>query len=55
MTGAICEQTVIALGQRGWKRQPVGGAMRSGGEPGMPVSLRFSPLIDGNEFMSPTV
>src|SRR5438477_90008 len=30
--------------QRGWKRQPVGGEIRSGGEPGIPLSTWRGPL-----------
>ena len=31
------------FGQRGWNRQPDGGATMSGGDPGMPVSRFFAP------------
>ena len=55
VSGATFEQIGMALGQRGWKRQPGGGATRSGGEPGMPASLCLVPLMDGKEFISPSV
>src|SRR5690606_19845124 len=37
--GSSVRQRSMAWGQRGWKRQPVGGAMREGGSP-VPVSSR---------------
>ena len=42
-------------GQRGWKRQPLGGAARSGGEPGMPTRRCSGPVSGGNDSMSPRV
>src|SRR4051794_24140742 len=37
----------VQWGQRGWKRQPLGGCRRSGGEPGMPVRCSSGPLSGG--------
>ena len=42
-------------GQRVWKRQPLGGAERSGGEPGMPVIRSIGPVSGGNEVSRPCV
>jgi hypothetical protein len=55
VAGAVWAQMGKARGQRGWKRHPVGGFTRLGGEPGMPVSLFFSPLMEGKEFIRPRV
>jgi hypothetical protein len=55
VNGGIFEQIGITLGHRGWNRQPLGGSTRSGGEPGMPVSLCLAPLMEGKEFIKPNV
>ena len=43
----------VQYGQRGWNRQPDGGAARSGGEPGIPVSRSIGPCSGGNESEQP--
>ena len=45
----------MQCGQRGWKRQPLGGSPRSGGMPGMPVIRTSGPVSGGNELSSPCV
>src|SRR5437763_16513435 len=47
--------SVRQCGQRGWKRQPDGGAARSGGAPGMPVIRTSGPVSGGNDCIRPIV
>ena len=55
MVGGFCpRQTSMALGQRGWKRQPAGGAMRLGTVPGMVASSPACSTL-GTERSSPWV
>src|SRR5437016_8491650 len=42
-------------GQREANRQPAGGCARSGGDPGIPCSVAFGPLMDGNDCISARV
>ena len=52
-SGGVVAHSLIAWLQRGWNRQPEGGAPRSGGEPGIPMRGTFGPLIDGYASSSP--
>ena len=45
--GGTTEHSGMASAQRGWKRQPGGGAATTGGEPAMPVSGIFGPRTVG--------
>ena len=45
--GGTDEHSGMASAQRGWKRQPGGGAATSGGDPAMPVSGIFGPADRG--------
>src|SRR5688500_6822350 len=54
-SGSSVRQRSITSGHRGWKRHPGGGLRISGGDPGMPVSLRRGPVSDGKEASNPFV
>ena len=53
--GSSLPQGSNALGQRGWKAQPLGIDRRSGGDPGMPVSSRRSPRSGGKACSRPSL
>ena len=55
ISGRALLQMFMAYGQRATNGQPGGGAIRSGGEPGIGISLRFSPDFCGMERSSPHV
>src|SRR5690606_34515784 len=50
--GSSMAQRSVANGHRGWKRQPVGGASKSGGSPSSGANCRRGPVIDGVDFKS---